>query len=76
MTKTASGISVDVAANSDANSDRTATITVTMNKLTSTIAVTQAKYTEAPQGPVIDASNFVLVNVNFNTAFDASNHPA
>lgn len=76
VTKTASGISVDVAANSDANSDRTATITVTMNKLTSTIAVTQAKYTEAPQGPVIDASNFDLVNGNFNTDFDASNHPA
>lgn len=76
VTKTTSGITVDVTANSDPVNDRTATITVTMNKLTSTIAVTQAKYTEAPQGPVIDASNFDLVNGNFNTDFDASNHPA
>ena len=76
VTKTESGMTVAVAANSDANNDRTATITVTMGKLTATIAVTQAKYTEAPQGPVIDASNFDLVNGNYNTDFDASNHPA
>ena len=76
VTKTETGMTVAVAANSDANNDRTATITVTMGKLTATIAVTQAKYTEAPQGPVIDASNFDLVNGNFNTDFDASNHPA
>ena len=72
VTKTASGISVDVAANSDPANERTATITVTMNKLTSTIAVTQAKYTEAPQGPVITSDNIDLNGTNSNTKFNAS----
>lgn len=72
VTKTASGISVDVAANSDPANERTATITVTMNKLTSTIAVTQAKYTEAPQGPVITSDNIDLNGTNSNTKFNTS----
>jgi len=72
VTKTASGISVDVAANDDPVNDRTATITVTMNKLTSTIAVTQAKYTEAPQGPTITSDNIDLNGTNSNTKFNAS----
>ena len=72
VTKTASGISVDVAANSDLANERTATITVTMNKLTSTIAVTQAKYTEAPQGPVITSDNIDLNGTNSNTKFNES----
>ena len=72
VTKTTSGISVDVAANSDPVNDRTATITVTMNKLTSTITVTQAKYTEAPQGPVITSDNIDLNGTNSNTKFNES----
>ena len=72
VSKTSSGISVDVAANSDPANDRTATITVTMNKLTSTIAVTQAKYTEAPQGPTITSDNIDLNGTNSNTKFNTS----
>ena len=43
-----------------------------MNKLTSTIAVTQAKYTEAPQGPTITSDNIDLNGTNSNTKFNAS----
>ena len=77
VAKTANGISVDVAANSDPVNDRTATITVTMNKLTSTIAVTQAKYTEAPQGPTFESENIDLWSGAYNDPanFNAS-HPA
>lgn len=78
VTKTASGISVDVAANSDASNDRTATITVTMNKLTSTIAVTQAKYTEAPQGPTFQSQYIDLWSGAYNdpTEFGPDKKPA
>ena len=72
VTKTETGMTVAVAANSDANNDRTATITVTMGKLTATIAVTQAKYTEAPQGPKITSDNIDLNGTNSNTKFNAS----
>lgn len=72
VAKTANGITVDVTDNSDPVNDRTATITVTMNKLTSTIAVTQAKYTEAPQGPVITSDNIDLNGTNSNTKFNTS----
>ena len=70
-------MTVAVAANSDANNDRTATITVTMGKLTATIAVTQAKYTEAPQGPTFESENIDLWSGAYNDPanFNAS-HPA
>ena len=78
VTKTASGISVDVAANSDPANERTATITVTMNKLTSTIAVTQAKYTEAPQGPTFESEYIDLWSGAYNdpTEFGPDKKPA
>ena len=78
VTKTTSGISVDVAANSDPANDRTATITVTMNKLTSTIAVTQAKYTEAPQGPTFESEYIDLWSGAYNniSEFGADKKPA
>ena len=78
VTKTASGISVDVAANSDPANERTATITVTMNKLTSTIAVTQAKYTEAPQGPTFKSEYIDLWSGAYNdpTEFGPGKKPA
>ena len=77
VTKTETGMTVAVAANSDANNDRTATITVTMGKLTATIAVTQAKYTEAPQGPTFESENIDLWSGAYNDPanFNAS-HPA
>lgn len=78
VTKTTSGITVDVTANSDPVNDRTATITVTMNKLTSTIAVTQAKYTEAPQGPTFASDYIDLWSGAYNdpTEFGPDKKPA
>ena len=78
MTKTDSGLTVSVDANSDASNDRTATITVTMNKLTSTITVTQAKYTEKPQGPTFESEYIDLWSGAYNdpTEFGAGKKPA
>lgn len=78
VTKTETGMTVAVAANSDANNDRTATITVTMGKLTATIAVTQAKYTEAPQGPTFESQYIDLWSGAYNdpTEFGPDKKPA
>ena len=78
VTKTDSGLTVSVDANSDASNDRTATITVTMNKLTSTITVTQAKYTEKPQGPTFESEYIDLWSGAYNdpTEFGAGKKPA
>ena len=72
VAKTDGGFTVSASANSDPVNGREATITVTMNKLTSTITVSQEKYTEAPQGPVITSDNIDLNGTNSNTKFNES----
>ena len=77
-TATDNGLTIAVAENTDAVNDRTATVTITMNKLTAEISVTQAKYTEKPQGPTFESEYIDLWSGAYNdpTEFGAGKKPA
>lgn len=78
VAKTDGGFTVSASANSDPVNGREATITVTMNKLTSTVTVSQDKYTEAPQGPTFASDYIDLWSGAYNdpTEFGPDKKPA
>lgn len=75
---TRSGFTINATANTDASNDRSAIVTVAMGSMSSTIQVTQAKYTETTTEPTFSSQYLDLTSGNYNDAseFGTSLKPA